>query len=42
MNSSQREFEVEVVKFVYNKLGVNILYQIQGEGRMEGGDYVSL
>lgn len=40
MNSSQREFEVEVMKFVQNKIGINIEQQIQGDGRLEGGDYI--
>lgn len=28
------------MKFVYKKLGVNIEYEIQGDGRLEGGDYI--
>ena len=39
MNSSQRFPEVEIVKFVLNKMGIEPTYQVEGEGRLEGGDF---
>jgi len=34
MNSPQREDEVAVINFVYNKLGITPVYQIVGDGRL--------
>jgi len=38
MHSGQRQHEVEIMKYVYNKLGVKILHEITGDGFLEGGD----
>lgn len=40
MNSTQRDAETEITKFVFNKLGIKPIYEIKGEGRLEGGDYI--
>jgi len=42
MNSQQRGVETEIMKFVLKKLGVTPVYQVQGDGRLEGGDYFSV
>lgn len=41
MNSPQRAAETEIMKFVLNKLNVKPVYEVSGEGRLEGGDYFS-
>jgi arginine deiminase len=41
MNSPQRFVETEIIKFVLNKLGIEPIYEVTGEGRLEGGDYFS-
>ena len=41
MNSPQREGETRVIKFVLQKLGIKPVYEVTGEGRLEGGDYFS-
>ncbi len=41
MNSTQRADETKVLKFVLKKLGVKPIYEVTGEGRLEGGDYFS-
>ncbi|MCF7800069.1 hypothetical protein K9M16_03675, partial [Candidatus Babeliales bacterium] len=40
MNSIQRSHEIDVMEFVFNKLGIKPIYRIEGEGRLEGGDYI--
>ncbi len=40
MNSIQREFETDIIKFCYEQMGKDIVYEVQGEGRLEGGDYM--
>jgi arginine deiminase len=40
MNSSQRRAETEITTFVFNKLGINPVYTVEGEGRLEGGDFI--
>jgi len=40
MNSPQRAPETEVIKFVLNKMGIKPVCQIEGEGRLEGGDFI--
>ncbi|MBU0666517.1 MAG: hypothetical protein KKC26_04080 [Nanoarchaeota archaeon] len=40
MNSTQRRAETEITKFAFEKLGLNIICEIKGEGRLEGGDFI--
>ncbi|MFI3323504.1 MAG: arginine deiminase family protein [Rikenellaceae bacterium] len=41
MNSTQRQNECEVVKFGLQKLGIEPIYEVSGEGAyLEGGDYL--
>ncbi|MFH1590163.1 MAG: arginine deiminase family protein [archaeon] len=40
MNSTQRKAETEITKFVFNKLGVKPIYEVNGEGKLEGGDFI--
>lgn len=40
MNSLQRAPEVEIIKLCYEYLGKKVILQINGEGRLEGGDYI--
>ena len=40
MNSEQRAPEVSIIKLCYEQLGKDIILEISGEGRMEGGDYI--
>jgi len=40
MNSPQREVETQIIEFVIRKLGIDPLYQVAGEGRLEGGDFL--
>jgi arginine deiminase len=40
MNSTQRENEVNITEFVFHKLGINPIYRVTGDGRLEGGDYI--
>ena len=40
MNSSQRSPETSIIELCYNHLGLNPILHIDGEGRMEGGDYI--
>jgi len=39
MNSSQRAPETEIIEVCYHHLGVDPVLRIEGEGRLEGGDY---
>lgn len=40
MNSSQRFPETKIIKMIYAHLGITPVYEVQGEGRLEGGDYI--
>jgi arginine deiminase len=40
MASSQRAAETKIIQFVLNKLGIQPIAEIQGEGRLEGGDFI--
>ena len=40
MNSSQRAPETEIIEVCYHHLGVDPVLRIEGEGRLEGGDYL--
>ena len=40
MNSSQRHPETNLLKFVFKKLGITPVYEIIGEGCLEGGDFI--
>jgi arginine deiminase len=40
MNSSQRSPETNIIELCYNHLGLKPILHIEGEGRMEGGDYI--
>ena len=40
MNSSQRAPETEVVNLCYEHLGLKPILRIEGDGRLEGGDYI--
>ncbi len=40
MNSTQRRAETDITKFVFKKLGIEPTYEITGNGRLEGGDFI--
>ena len=40
MNSSQRMPETDIIDLCYNHLGARPILHIQGDGRLEGGDYI--
>lgn len=40
MNSSQRMPETDIIDLCYRHLGAQPILHIQGEGRLEGGDYI--
>lgn len=40
MNSSQRAPETEIIEVCYHHLGVDPVLRIEGDGRLEGGDYI--
>lgn len=40
MNSTQRTPETRIIRACYEALGIEPIYEIEGEGRMEGGDYI--
>ena len=40
MNSMQRAAETQVVSLCYEQLGIEPLFAITGDGRLEGGDYL--
>ena len=40
MNSSQRSPEISIIELCYNHFGLKPILHIDGEGRMEGGDYI--
>ncbi|MBR1515708.1 MAG: hypothetical protein IJ621_03040 [Paludibacteraceae bacterium] len=39
MNSNQRAPETDIIEVCYRHLGLDPILRIEGEGRMEGGDY---
>ncbi len=41
MNSSQRSSEPKIIEFILKKLGIKIFYTVTGDGRLEGGDFLS-
>ena len=40
MNSLQRAAETDIIDLCYRHLGVNPVLRIEGDGRLEGGDYI--
>jgi arginine deiminase len=40
MNSSQRTPETDIIELCYNHLGLKPILRIEGDGRLEGGDYI--
>ncbi len=40
MNSEQRRIETTIMAFVLRKLGIAPIYQVEGDGRLEGGDFI--
>jgi arginine deiminase len=40
MNSEQRVIETKIMRFVLHKLGIKSTYEVTGEGRLEGGDFI--
>ena len=40
MNSPQRAAETDIIELCYRHLGVEPILHIEGEGRLEGGDYI--
>lgn len=40
MNSSQRFPETKIIKMIYSHLGIKPFFEVEGEGRLEGGDYI--
>jgi arginine deiminase len=40
MNSLQRSPEINIIELCYNHLGLKPILRIEGEGRLEGGDYI--
>lgn len=40
MNSIQRAPETRIIRVCYETLGITPIYEIEGDGRMEGGDYI--
>ena len=40
MNSSQRAPETHIIELCYNHLGLKPILRIEGDGRLEGGDYM--
>lgn len=40
MNSSQRAPETDIIEVCYRHLGLEPVLRIEGEGRLEGGDYI--
>ena len=39
-NATQRDIETQIAAFAYRKLGIKPVFQITGEGRLEGGDFI--
>jgi arginine deiminase len=42
LNSPQRAPETRIMKFVLAKLGITPIYEVSGQGRLEGGDFFSV
>ncbi len=42
LNSPQRAPETRIIKFALAKLGITPIYEVTGEGRLEGGDYFAV
>lgn len=42
MNSIERAPETKIIKFVLKKMGISPIYEVQDNGRLEGGDYFSV
>ena len=40
MNSTQRKGETQITKYCFNKLGIKPIYEVNGDGRLEGGDFI--
>jgi arginine deiminase len=40
MNSEQRALETQIMRFVLRKLGIEPIYEVTGQGRLEGGDFL--
>ncbi len=40
MNSEQRRVETRIMAFVLRKLGIQPIYEVTGDGRLEGGDFI--
>lgn len=40
MNSTQRRAETKITKFAFSKLGITPIYEVQDNGRLEGGDFI--
>jgi len=40
MNSEQRAVETGIMRFVLRKLGIEPIYEVTGDGRLEGGDFI--
>jgi arginine deiminase len=40
MNSEQRMVETRIMGFVLRKLGIRPIYEVTGDGRLEGGDFI--
>ena len=39
-NAAQRDIETQIATFAYKKLGIKPVYEIKGDGRLEGGDFL--
>lgn len=42
LSSAQRGVETEIVRFALHKLGLAPLFEVQADGRLEGGDFFAL
>jgi arginine deiminase len=40
MNSPQRAVETEIIRFVLSKMNAKVVYEVKGDGRLEGGDFI--
>ena len=40
MNSSQRAPETSIINLCYEHLGLKPIFRVEGEGKLEGGDYI--
>ncbi|MBA4418041.1 MAG: amidinotransferase [Syntrophus sp. (in: bacteria)] len=39
-NAVQREMETKIVRFAYTKLGITPIFEVYGNARLEGGDFI--